>query len=417
MGKDGGFLTAKAIAKRIKAKGLQRLRWYCQACEKQCRDANGFKCHCESEAHNRQMQLLAQNARGAIDGFSAQFEKEFMRLVSQKYRSRKVRANVVYNEFIADRHHTHMNATMWTTLSEFIAYLGREGKVTVEETEKGLHFRYIDRDAIARNEAQAKKEKMDVDDEERTRRLIEEQKERAREAFSSAAIGTSDTTAPVELKKGEGEALGFALPTTVGMGRKKKSSGQAPSSSLFLDEEVEDEGHGTAQEDRTSGRKRSAATELMQEQERAKKRRLEISAAPAPAQKSGDSKGGSDAWLVRGIVVRILHKKIGGGKYKGKKAVVQRVVDTYGGELRLLDSGDVLVLDQQFLETVVPNVGGRVKVLAGEHRKRSARVTAVDVDRSVVDLELLESREQPRSLSLRKVSFDHVCKVHKERSR
>jgi hypothetical protein len=43
MGKDGGFLTPKAIANRIKSKGLQKLRWYCQMCEKQCRDENGFK--------------------------------------------------------------------------------------------------------------------------------------------------------------------------------------------------------------------------------------------------------------------------------------------------------------------------------------------------------------------------------------
>lgn len=41
--KHGGFLTPKAIANRIKAKGLQKLRWYCQMCEKQCRDENGFK--------------------------------------------------------------------------------------------------------------------------------------------------------------------------------------------------------------------------------------------------------------------------------------------------------------------------------------------------------------------------------------
>lgn len=38
MGKDGGFLTPKAISNRIKAKGLQKLRWYCQVCQKQCRD-------------------------------------------------------------------------------------------------------------------------------------------------------------------------------------------------------------------------------------------------------------------------------------------------------------------------------------------------------------------------------------------
>jgi DNA/RNA-binding protein KIN17 len=37
--------SPKGIANRQKLKGLQRLRWYCQMCEKQCRDENGFKCH------------------------------------------------------------------------------------------------------------------------------------------------------------------------------------------------------------------------------------------------------------------------------------------------------------------------------------------------------------------------------------
>ena len=31
-------MTPKAIANRIKSKGLQKLRWYCQMCQKQCRD-------------------------------------------------------------------------------------------------------------------------------------------------------------------------------------------------------------------------------------------------------------------------------------------------------------------------------------------------------------------------------------------
>lgn len=37
MGK-ADFLSPKAIGNRIKAKGLQKLRWYCQMCQKQCRD-------------------------------------------------------------------------------------------------------------------------------------------------------------------------------------------------------------------------------------------------------------------------------------------------------------------------------------------------------------------------------------------
>lgn len=90
MSKKHGFLTPKAISNRIKAKGLQKLRWYCQMCQKQCRDEvtifsisyvakfmvvtfliqNGFKCHMMSESHQRQLLLVAENPGMYIGGFS-----------------------------------------------------------------------------------------------------------------------------------------------------------------------------------------------------------------------------------------------------------------------------------------------------------------------------------------------------------
>lgn len=55
----------------------------------------------------------------------------------------RVSAKVVYNEFIADKNHIHMNSTQWLTLTEFVKYLGREGKCKVEETEKGWFITLI----------------------------------------------------------------------------------------------------------------------------------------------------------------------------------------------------------------------------------------------------------------------------------
>lgn len=66
------------IANRIKAKGLQKLRWYCQLCQKQCRDENGFKCHQMSEGHRRQMEVFGQNPERVVDGYSEEFEQSFM---------------------------------------------------------------------------------------------------------------------------------------------------------------------------------------------------------------------------------------------------------------------------------------------------------------------------------------------------
>ena len=44
----------------------------------------------------------------------------------------------VWHEYIANRHHLHMNATIWETLTNFIKYLGKTGKAVVDNTPKAL---------------------------------------------------------------------------------------------------------------------------------------------------------------------------------------------------------------------------------------------------------------------------------------
>ena len=60
--------------------------------------------------------------------------------------SARVSAKVVYNEYIADKHHVHMNSTKWLTLTDFVKFLGREGYCKVDQTEKGWHLVYIKKD-------------------------------------------------------------------------------------------------------------------------------------------------------------------------------------------------------------------------------------------------------------------------------
>ena len=97
-----------------------------------------------------------------------------MHLLKTQYGTRRVRANEVYNEYIHDRHHIHMNATHWHTLTGFVKFLGREGICEVDQTEKGYYIKYIDRDPIAlwKKEAKEKMEKAELDDEERAARFL-----------------------------------------------------------------------------------------------------------------------------------------------------------------------------------------------------------------------------------------------------
>lgn len=47
--------------------------------------------------------------------------------------TKRVHNNIVYNEYISDREHVHMNSTQWETLTDFTKWLGREGKLRRSE--------------------------------------------------------------------------------------------------------------------------------------------------------------------------------------------------------------------------------------------------------------------------------------------
>ncbi|CAE6429953.1 unnamed protein product [Rhizoctonia solani] len=210
--------TPKYLANAMKSKGLQRLRWYCQVCQKQCRDENGFKCHTQSEAHLRQMLVVGENAGRHISDFSGQFQSEFVTLLSRRFGTKRVRANQVYQEYIQDKHHVHMNATRWVTLTEFCKHLGRTGVAHVDETEKGWFIAWIDNSpkALAKADAARKKERATTSDEQRERNLIAEQIERAREAGVPDEDETAETSAQ-GLQRDEGEKL------VLSFGAKKQS--------------------------------------------------------------------------------------------------------------------------------------------------------------------------------------------------
>ena len=58
--------------------------------------------------------------------------------------TQRVKANNLYQEYIRDKQHLHMNATRWVTLTEFVKHLGRAGIVRVDETEQGLFIAWVD---------------------------------------------------------------------------------------------------------------------------------------------------------------------------------------------------------------------------------------------------------------------------------
>ena len=226
--------STKQIANQMKSKGLQRLRWYCQVCAKQCRDENGFKCHVASESHVRNMTIVGEDPRKVINEYSSQFQRDFMQLLRTGHGEKKVNVNRFYNEYIANKEHVHMNATKWPSLTEFAKFLGREGICRVEEDEQddgrggagGLTISWIDNspEALRRQDALKKRERQDRGDEEREQKMIEEQIRRARQDGQDDKDDADEDVAPeIEGIKRQGEEK-----IVLSFGAKKTLEGQKP---------------------------------------------------------------------------------------------------------------------------------------------------------------------------------------------
>ncbi|RYP52506.1 hypothetical protein DL768_002333 [Monosporascus sp. mg162] len=185
--------STKYLSNKLKAKGLQRLRWYCQVCERQMRDENGFKLHTQSESHVRQMMLVGEDPKKYINEYSNQFKKDFLQLLRTS--------------------HGEKQATKWPSLTEFAKYLGREGICRVEETEKGIHIAWIDDspEALRRRDAVRRKEMQDKGDEEREQRMIREQIRRAMKEAGGREDEDAEDAEARELKRQEGERIKLAF--------------------------------------------------------------------------------------------------------------------------------------------------------------------------------------------------------------
>ncbi|KKY33001.1 putative zinc finger protein rts2 [Diaporthe ampelina] len=215
--------STKWVSNQAKSKGLGRLRWYCQVCQRQMRDENGFKMHVQSESHVRQMLVVGEDPKKAINEFSNQFNNDFLQQLRTSHGTKAVLINHFYQEYIANKQHTHMNATRWPSLTEYAKHLGREGICRVEETDKGLQIAWIDNspEALKRAEAIRRKEMQDKGDEERELRMIREQQKRAGKAAEERRRGKGqeadeadepELKQDLQIKDGEKIQLSFGVP-------------------------------------------------------------------------------------------------------------------------------------------------------------------------------------------------------------
>ncbi|KAG5893782.1 hypothetical protein JTB14_005447 [Gonioctena quinquepunctata] len=384
MGKKAEVGTPKYLANKMKAKGLQKLRWYCQMCQKQCRDENGFKCHTTSESHQRQLLLFADNSKRYIDEFSYDFAKGYVEILRRQFGTKRVNANRVYQEYIHERDHVHMNGTRWVTLTGFVKWLGKTGQAIVDETETGWFITYIDRspETVEREEMKKKKLKMDKNDEEKQMEFIEKQ---AKLALEKA--GTSLDPVYTELvRETEEETLKLDIRLK---SDKKFISAPIPIDKIFKRPAsvILNDSKKLKTED-----KRKTALDEIKEQEELQK----------------EKKNRKAYWLTEGIVVKVVTRSLGDEYYK-QKGMIREVIDKYVAVVKLLESGRKLKIDQEHLETVIPALGKLVKIVNGAYRGELAKLLSLDEKHFCVDVEIANGLLKGRKLS--GIQYEDISKV------
>ena len=412
----------KAMAKHSKSMGLQKLRFYCQMCQKQCRDENGFKCHIVTENHLRQMQLFAENSDEILNEFSTNFKKGFIEILSHRHGTKRVEANKVYQEYIAHKDHIHMNSTVWTSLTDFCKYLGRESLAVVDETEQGWYVQFIDRDprAVARQLQAQTLQAKELGDEDRLRKRIKAQIAAAA-AVESEAGNETETNADVQVDlEGGTQSISLVIPTNAKVGDSMENSTKLKRVRLIRpllmgeDDEHEQGEEGSQIKKNKLGKKPgvSAIERLMLEEQRravALQQQQVLKASTAAATDSTlMASFRQEAWLHRGILVRIMNKELEEGKFYKQKGLVKGVIDDFVAEIEV-DDGSFVTIDQQELETIIPKVGKKVCIVNGEGRGSTATMLQINADAFNCSVRVDDGPLAGRELT--SVEYEDICRL------
>lgn len=132
--------------------------------------------------------MFRENSGRYLEQNTKEFLSTFLKILSTRHGTKRILANAVYQDYIADRHHVHMNSTNFSSLAALAKYLGREKLCEVDETERGWYLKWIDNSpgAMEKRKAEERRERAELSAEQREKRLIAEQVRKAQAADVNA---------------------------------------------------------------------------------------------------------------------------------------------------------------------------------------------------------------------------------------
>ncbi|TPP57712.1 Zinc finger protein RTS2 [Fasciola gigantica] len=391
-----------------------------------------------SEAHHRQMKLFAENGGKFISGFSSEFLKGYLDILRRQFGGKRVHSNVVYQEYIKDKEHIHMNATRWHTLTGLCMWLGKQGICKVDETEKGWYIEYIDRDPekIKKQEVNERLEKTEDEYNRQFLRkffsqsltLVERQIEfnlsrtETEESPNYAPLVRPDESQPIRLnmslvpKKVDPEESSLLTETQTTTTTVADSTDKQPMKLLTLGTKKpkpvnplleaekkarEEKGKCASEKSRSddrsgvAGSRRRALDELMQKEEASK-----------------DKRNRRDYWMTEGLEVKLVNKKLP-DNIRLRHGAVVKMLDNYTAIVRVLNDGTKIKVDQEHVQTVIPPVSSTVLLVNGAYRGEYATLESVDKELCLCEVTIATGLCMGRLI--KHVSLDDVCKLAERR--
>ena len=85
--------------------------------------------------------------------------------------------------------------------------------------------------------------------------------------------------------------------------------------------------------------------------------------------------------------------------------IILSVVDHYAAKVKMIESGDALLLDQEHVETVIPRKGGEVLVVNGEYHGEQGILQDINTKDYTANIKLHGTNK------IVKLPYEHFSKV------
>lgn len=372
---------------------LFKLKYFCQICNRQLQDKDGFNCHLKSETHKFNMEHVAKNPEAYINKFSQEFECGFTDILKRNFPGQLVSVNKIYQEYISDRFAIHLNATKWTSLTGFIKYLERTGKCEVVSTKKDVQIKYIDTSPFGLQQ------KFVMEKKKKEQKLEEIKLNKALEKISKFESREEEN----KFKKDN------ITNSIVNLDDLKKVSIELKGKKTVSKDILELKNNDTKDYESLLNKKRNmdGISKVIDDSDQRK-----VSEAKRSQDEIVERDIHNINWLREGLIVRVKDKELSNGAFYNEKGKIVKVDEenNFVGELELiqLNKKIKLKLDQAFLEPVIPQIGSNVIILMGKYKNKKAKLVKLFVKDETALISLLEDSVAHESI---KVNINLICKI------